>query len=532
MAFDASGVWHPELTNNNPEPLPPGMAMDAPPIVPAQSVTQPLEPAPLPGQPVPDPAMVQGSPAAPTPVAATHGGLSAGSLKVPDLSAELAREKQASSDTAQAQTSLGQAEYDAGQHEAAVRSHGVELQQLEQEKIRAVQQQRDQDVMRINQDQQAAYDRAHAATIPDFYQSRPGTLALAAISMGLGEAGKGMMAFATGANVGNTAERIIDNSIHTYLDQKKQEVDNLFRYAAAKNQLGEQQKAIWAARLNDLQFEAAAMHQSMADQVLQVAAASKGRINQAQAQVMAKQEAQKAVQLETAARKANFDMQVAKRHLGIQEQNAVSARIAAVTNRQQQINIQLDRLHESQAQHVLGTMDKGLEKFTKEVKIPLEHGQRGIDLVEQNPNNGANWVHLIDAMIKSNTGRGAIMSQYQTLMGHTAGSNDTPEQVLEHFRSGLPSEKQRAAILNSAKQINNELRGSAKEFYDNFRRYDQDPAVLRNPVVKEGYVRRERDTFGTLPGYGQQEQKQSAKPPTMTAPNGTVYTLQPDGTYK
>src|SRR4029078_3149243 len=120
----------------------------------------------------------------------------------------------------------------------------------------------------------AALETARQATIPDFWEGREGAHVAAAISMALGEAGRALTAFGTGVNVGNTAKDIIDTNVRTYFQRKKDEVDNLYRYADRIGQLGQQQKADYAQKLVNLQYEIAATHQSAADHILEVAAQS------------------------------------------------------------------------------------------------------------------------------------------------------------------------------------------------------------------------------------------------------------------
>ncbi len=143
-------------------------------------------------------------------------------------------------------------------------------------------------------------------------------------------------------------------------------------------------------------------------------------------------------------------------------------------------------------------------------------------------------------MIKSNTGKAAIMSQYNLYMGHAAGSSDTPEQVLEHFRSGNASPAQKAAILQSAQASFNNLTneaGEANKLYHEA--VDANPLVQQNPAAKAMVAQHERATFGGFPNYGKQETvlapgqtpPQPAKPKTITTPDKVVHYLQPDGSY-
>lgn len=292
--------------------------------------------------------------APPTSTPAAHPGT--GALHVPETG--IPAIQQAAQASQQAATGLGEAQAAESDEEAAARALGRERIDAQQAIINEQRAQRDRAVQAINQDQQNAYEEAHRATVPDFFGGRFGMKAAAAVSIALGEAGRGLQAFGTGANVGNTAKDIIDRSIANYMQQKRIDVDNLFKYAAARNQLGEQGKAAWATKLNDLQFEAAALHQAMADHVLEVAAASKGRISQAQAKVLAAQQAESAVQLEQKARETNFNNQLSLRRLGIESYNAQSERIRALQDKQAQVEIKIGQQIDSD----LGALEKRVAK--------------------------------------------------------------------------------------------------------------------------------------------------------------------------
>lgn len=149
----------------------------------------------------------------------------------------------------------------------------------------------------------------------------------------------------------------------------------------------------------------------------------------------------------------------------------------------------------------------------------IHHGDAALKNISDQPTNPSTWVGAIDAAIKSNTGRSAVMSQYNLYMGHAAGKDDTPEQIIEKFRSGLPSEAQRAAILNALKQSNATLHGEASDAYENFRLHADDPRIPTNGPLRLGYQDLERSAFGTLPEYAKPKSAKAA--PASSAPAAT-----------
>lgn len=241
--------------------------------------------------------------------------------------------QRASGDLQAATMEVGQANQEAGQAEAAARREQIAGDQAglarHQETARQVQ----MDIQRINDNQRAVLDEARKTTIPDFWEGRTGAEVAGAISMALGTAGQAMTAFGTGINVGNTAKDIIDTNIKTYYARKKEEIDNLYKYAAQVNQLGQQEKADYASKLVALQYEIAATHQSAADHIMEVAAESKGRVALPQAAELAKQQAMSGVEHMNAARENAAKLQLEKRRLGIEGYNAQTARMREIDAR-------------------------------------------------------------------------------------------------------------------------------------------------------------------------------------------------------
>lgn len=174
------------------------------------------------------------------------------------------------------------------------------------------------------------------------------------------------------------------------------------------------------------------------------------------------------------------------------------------------------------ASDVMKEVNESLKDFKAKngIRDNILHAKQGLDLIGKDPKNPGNWVHLVDAMVRSNTGKAVIMSQYQLFMGHTAPSN--PEEAIEQFRakftSGLPSAEQQKNILGSARGIIGGLQKEAKEIHDNFREtYDNDSRLKANPRAWEAYNRVNKTTFGVLPGYENEHSKPAAaKPAAVT----------------
>ena len=253
----------PLLAKNLTDPdtgLPPG-STGVPAVAPVGAASVPV--------PVPEPV-----PAAPAPV---HGG-SSGGYGVTNSDAGI---NAASADQRAAISQEGQALAASDTAEATARQEGAVQVQDQLKARRDMQVQRDAAVRQLNQDSSDALEKAHNTTVPDFWEGKEGRAVVGAILVGLGAVGQGLTAFGTGVNVGNNAQNTINHAVDTYAEKKRDEINNLYKYAAAKNQLSQEQKLEWATKLNEVQFDLAATHQSIQDHLAEVAAQGRGKIDQA-----------------------------------------------------------------------------------------------------------------------------------------------------------------------------------------------------------------------------------------------------------
>jgi len=185
---------------------------------------------------------------------------------------------------------------------------------------------------------------------------------------------------------------------------------------------------------------------------------------------------------------------------------------------------------------VLHEMDKSLEDVTRKGGLAenLIHMQGTLDQLQQQPNNPVVWTNAIDAAIRTNTGRAAIKAQYDLYREHARGVVDSFNSWLESKKSGNLGEAEKKNFRGAFNSGYNEMRAQAKQAYDSFRQYDQDPRVQRNRAIGEGYQARTRNAFSRLPGWGKPEGDKAAEPAKdsahpAVAPVGEVKTL-PNGT--
>ncbi len=340
----------------------------------------------------------------------------------------------------------------------------------------------------------ANLDKAKNATIPDFWKDRTGALVGSTISVALAGIGAGLL-----GSTNNEALKNIQHSVDTYFHNQKDRIDNLYKYAEQTGKLNAQTRLNYAQDLLNLKDQHSYVMQSAADHVQEVAAKSKGAADAATTNFLASKLGEQAI-------KDKQDVRELRSKILLQGAQAEAARgSAAESNARAKQGGYL-----TPAQTIgMVTQLTGQFKHISDPKTGLaghvrELGSK-LKAVSDNPNNPENTVALVDSMIKSNTGKAAIMSQYNLYTGHAAGANDRPEQILEQFRSGGMSKKQRDTIVQSAQQAYNQMTAEAGEANKQFHEAVAANPNLNNPLAQGLVSQQERAIFGGFPNYGKQE---------------------------
>lgn len=455
---------------------------------PAPVLDQPLpNQAPLPGQ---APVTPQVAPAKPTQGQSRQGP---GMVEVfdHDIALQQAKEQEAAQNLSQAQR---EGAGNVGSAQDAEATKRAALAQEQDDKI-AANAKHNQELDQIDA---ANLDKAKTATIPDFWEGRQGARVGAAIAAGIAGIGAGLL-----GSTRNVALETIQHNIDQYFIQQKERVDNLYKYADATGRMNARTRSNYAQELLDLKDQHSAVVESAAAHVKAVADMAKGSADAANTDFLASKLGETAI-------KDRQDVRELRSKIKLQDAQASEAKgKAAESNaRAKQGGYLTPAQQNTQAIQVVGELDKAY-KYVTDPKVGIAAKQREIggilDRVKKDPNNPTNWVALVDNAIKTNTGKAAIMSQYNLYMGHAAGASDTPEQVLEHFRTNKPSPAQQAAILSGAQQAQGELAQQGKEANDNYHAaVDSSPIIQNNPAAKAAVAMHERNTFGTLQGYGKQ----------------------------
>jgi hypothetical protein len=121
-------------------------------------------------------------------------------------------------------------------------------------------------------------------------------------------------------------------------------------------------------------------------------------------------------------------------------------------------------------------------------------------------------------MGKTNSGGKLTQAQYQIILGHSAGSTDKLDQEIAKIRNGGPSKKQRANILQAAKDAQSELYQQGHDAWEQFHgAVESDPRYKNNPHARIVLNQMERNTFSGLHGYGQSAAPAGATPQQESA---------------
>lgn len=539
------------LTTPNPEALPPGFVPQFQQPIPG---TAPIPGAPLPPGFVPNPADALPPPApapvpslfnplpppppaapaniapqAPAPVPQPHANSHAqpGLVQQFDkqIAASQAQQTQAAADLAATQ------QQGANDVAAARGEQSKEKLALAGELI-AKQQEIQKHNAALDAIDAANLKQAKDATIPDFWKSRTGKLVGATVSVALAGIGAGLL-----GSTNNEALNNIQHNIDQYFHNQKDRIDNLYKYAEAQGRLNTQTRLQYAQDLLNLKDQHSYVMQAAADHVLEVADKSKGAADAATTKFMASKLGEQAI-------KDKMDVRELRSKMMLQEAQAEAARGNAAESRARaaQGGYLTPAQASGQAIQIVNQLDRQY-KYVNDPKTGLAAHERELGgklkAIQDNPNNPANWVALVDSAIKTNTGKAAIMSQYNLYMGHAAGANDNVDQVLEKFRTGLPSKAQQQAILGAAQQGYNEITSMAGEANKTYHEaVDTNPLIAQNPAARAMVAQHERSTFGGFPNYGKHETVLApgqapaaaaapAKPQQIKTPDGVIHNLNP-----
>lgn len=160
------------------------------------------------------------------------------------------------------------------------------------------------------------------------------------------------------------------------------------------------------------------------------------------------------------------------------------------------------RLNLSEAHDIGEEMGKALIPVTDKkegIAAKQRHLSEAINTVSKDPTNPVTWTNFVDGMIRTNTGKAAIIAQYNLYTHHAGGTLDQIQSWAEQGISGNLGEGIRNNLLQSAKGTMAELAREGGEQRHKFHEtYAGDPRVSRNPEAQAKFRALEATTFSDL----------------------------------
>lgn len=360
---------------------------------------------------------------------------------LPDNSKAIAAAGVADADAIKAEGAARAASDDA---EAEARRQGAEQIAAQQKQLQDQRVQRDQFVRQLNQDSADALEKAHKTTVPDFWEGKEGLAVASAILVGLGAVGQGLTAFGTGVNIGNNAQTTINHAVDSYYERKKDEVANAYKYAAAKGQLNDQQKQEWATKLNDIQFDLVAAHQSIQDHLQEVAAQGRGKIDQAHYATLSAENQQKTQQLLQAARLNREQIIRMRAETNIGYMNANSERLKATTGKES-----------ADDQKNLQALQQREGKPAVELRQRLETLEGALKAAQDPNATGAERMKAFESAVAADSpgGKRAIsMGQLAAIAPKLVSASGKWSDIAEQLLSGRSGQELSTSVAHLVKQ--------------------------------------------------------------------------------
>lgn len=439
-----------------PAPVTPGIQI-APGLAPPPIVPAPATPVAV---PVATGAPAQTSQATPveapvipirkgTPAPTAPGGGSAAGA-IPGELSDL--DKQIETSTQEEKTALqNQAEAEAlgKQKEADERAKVADIQRQQAADLAAQQQYVRDRQAELNEIDRQNLEAAKNKTIPDFWSGKEGEHVGASIGVLLAGIGAGFL-----GSTQNQAAEVIQHNTDKYFDRKKEEIDNLFKYASAQGLVNDKARDQYAKSITDLMQQHAAVLDAAKSRVEAVAAESQSEDAKARGAVLASQ----------------LGAAAAKEHLGVADarikwydaQDANKAKLMEARAAMIRASAEAAKARESG-----GGSEKADEAaFRTYVQAP--HGKEAqtlnlrlsnIDSAMEDIKHGKSEGEVtkaLEAVISADTGqgtRGVSQGQLHTIIPNLVSANGKISNAVSQNWDGTAGKEYRAAVLRLAQSV-------------------------------------------------------------------------------
>lgn len=143
---------------------------------------------------------------------------------------------------------------------------------------------------------------------------------------------------------------------------------------------------------------------------------------------------------------------------------------------------------------------KHADVVEKEFRKPYEEARKALDYLNREPNNPEAWIGVRDLYVKAVTGGKVTQAGYKQAAEHGAPGFDKVNQIIESYKSGLPSEAQRKNLRLATEALvrinESALQSKAEEYESSF---GGDEMAKSDPVGKRTYTLHQKRLFGDVP---------------------------------
>lgn len=458
--------------------------------------------------------------AAPAAVAPPGGGIP-GQLTDLDKQIETNRAGEAAAITGQGETEA------AGLAKVADEKSRVADVQRQQAADLAAQQQYVRDRQsELNEVDRQNLEQARNKTIPDFWHDRHGQEVGATIGVILSGLGAGFL-----GSTQNQAAEIIQHNTDKYFDRKKEEIDNLYKYANAQGLVNDKARDQYAKSLTDLMQQHAAVLDAAKARVDAVASESQSDDAKARAAVLASQ-------LGTAA---------AKEHLGVADarikwydaQDANKAKLMEARAAMIRAGAEANRVKQEGAKAKTGEDEKADEaafrtyvqaphgKEAQTLNLRLSNIDSGLEDIRKGKSEGE-VTKALEAVISADTGqgtRGVSQGQLHTIIPNLVSAEGKVSNAVSQNWNGKAGKEYREAVTRLAQSVKD---NREREYKTNHANLEKNLALTPHGQKNPNFAK--TSAAQLYPDRPESTPTAAAKPQQMKVGN-KIYNLQPDGNY-
>lgn len=307
----------------------------------------------------------------------------------------------------------------------------------------------------LNQVDRQNLEAARNKTIPDFWANHEGAHVGATIGVVLAGLGAGFL-----GSTQNQAAEVIQHNVDKYFDRKKEEIDNLFKYAQAQGLVNDKARDQYAKTLTDMLQQHAAVLDAAKTRVEAVAAESQSEDAKARAAVLISQ----------------LGAASSKEHLAVNDQRlkwyqdsdaSAASRAKIMSARADLIRANADaaRVGIEKQKAAAGGGDEKADEAAFRTYVQAPHGKEAqtlqlrlsnLDSAVADIKNGRSEGEVtkaLEAAIAADTGqgtRGVSMGQLHSIIPNLVSAEGKVSNAVSQNWNGKAGKEYRAAVLRLA----------------------------------------------------------------------------------